>query len=194
MLGLVDVPTDFSMTRSRWLRAMRVGGFYARSYASSRWLKFRMRSRTEQERADAERKLAEDTAAKATELFGGMRGVMMKIAQIASFSGMNLPEAAQNSLVQLQANAPPAPFAAIKEVLRKELGDEPRFVFREFDPVPIAAASIGQVHRAVLPSGEKVAVKVQYPHVDEVILGDLQNLKFFFKLFERNFTGQVDGE
>ena len=45
-----------------------------------------------------------------------------------------------------------------------------------------------------LPSGEQVVVKVQYPHVDEVILGDLKNLKIFFKLFERQFQGKVDGD
>src|SRR5437588_3907058 len=101
------------MIRSRWLRGLQVASFYARSYAASKWLKLRMRSRAEHERAEAERKLAEQTAAKATELFGGMRGVMMKMAQIVSFSGINLPAGAQNSLIQLQANAPPVPFAAV---------------------------------------------------------------------------------
>jgi predicted unusual protein kinase regulating ubiquinone biosynthesis (AarF/ABC1/UbiB family) len=122
-----------------------------------------------------------------------MRGVMMKMAQIVSFSGINLPPEAQNSLIQLQANAPPAPYAAIKEVIRQELGNDPQLIFRRFDKAPMAAASIGQVHRAELPSGEQVVVKVQYPHVDEVILGDLKNLRIFFKLFERNFQGRVDG-
>lgn len=182
------------MTRSRRLRAAQVGGFYARSYAASKMLKLRMRSRGEAERAEAERKLAEETAAKAAEVFGNMRGVMMKLAQIASFSGINLPPAAQNSLIALQADAPSIPFDAVREVIRNELGEEPRFIFRSFEETPMAAASIGQVHRAELPSGEQVVVKVQYPHVDEVILGDLKNLKIFFKLFERQFKGKVDGD
>lgn len=182
------------MNRSRWLRAAQVGSFYAKSYAASRWLKFRMRSAGDLERAEAERKLAEETAAKAAEVFGNMRGVMMKLAQIASFSGLNLPPAAQNSLVALQADAPAIPYETVREVIHAELGDDPRFIFRKFEKEAMAAASIGQVHLAELPSGEQVAVKVQYPHVDEVILGDLKNLKIFFKLFERNFQGQVDGD
>src|SRR5216684_233394 len=192
MLGFAN-GSSTTMTRSRWARAASIAAFYARSYLASKWLKFRMRSRAEQERLEAERKLAEQTAAEATQLFGNMRGVMMKMAQIVSFSGINLPPEAQNSLIQLQANAPPAPYAAIKEVIRQELGNDPQLIFRRFDKAPMAAASIGQVHRAELPSGEQVVVKVQYPHVDEVILGDLKNLRIFFKLFERNFQGRVDG-
>src|SRR5713226_7975052 len=193
MLGFAN-GSSTTMTRSRWARAASIAAFYARSYVASKWLKFRMRSRAEQERLEAERKLAEETAAQATQLFGNMRGVMMKMAQIASFSGIDMPQAAQNSLIQLQDSAPPAPYAAIKEVVRQELGDEPERIFRNFEQKPMAAASIGQVHRAELPSGEPVVVKVQYPHVDEVILGDLKNLKIFFKLFERQFKGKVDGD
>jgi predicted unusual protein kinase regulating ubiquinone biosynthesis (AarF/ABC1/UbiB family) len=80
----------------------------------------------------------------------------------------------------------------VREVIHAELGDDPRFIFRKFAKEPMAAASIGQVHRAELPSGEQVAVKVQHPHVDEVLLGDLRNLKIFFKLFERASYADID--
>ncbi|MDQ6697709.1 MAG: AarF/ABC1/UbiB kinase family protein, partial [Actinomycetota bacterium] len=90
---------------------------------------------------------------------------------------------AQAALAQLQADAPPMAPSLSAQVVREELGAEPERLFLDWDPVPVAAASIGQVHRAVMPDGREVAVKVQYPGVDEAIGGDLDNAEWLYNLF-----------
>jgi predicted unusual protein kinase regulating ubiquinone biosynthesis (AarF/ABC1/UbiB family) len=115
------------------------------------------------------------------ERLGRSRGVLMKAGQILS---MVLPESGvegeyrgiyQAAFAKLQDDAPPMPPELAVEVITAELGRPPSEVFAEFDPSPLAAASIGQVHRATLPDGRRVVVKVQYPGVDEAIRADLKN-------------------
>jgi predicted unusual protein kinase regulating ubiquinone biosynthesis (AarF/ABC1/UbiB family) len=77
-------------------------------------------------------------------------------------------------------------------VVRAELGADPRRLFLDWDPVPVAAASIGQVHRAVMPDGRKVAVKVQYPGVDQAIKSDLDNAELLYGLFAQFALKNLD--
>jgi predicted unusual protein kinase regulating ubiquinone biosynthesis (AarF/ABC1/UbiB family) len=79
-------------------------------------------------------------------------------------------------IARLQNEAPPMPYEVVARVLREELGDAPEALFREFDKTPLAAASLGQVHRAVLRDGRPVAVKVQYPGIAATLSGDMDNL------------------
>ena len=112
----------------------------------------------------------------ATEL-GNMKGALMKLGQMASYLDDGLPEPMRLALGQLQSNAPPMAVELVHEVLLAELGKSVSEMFVEFDDEPIAAASIGQVHRAILrtPEGERaVAVKVQYPGVAEAIDADIR--------------------
>ena len=122
---------------------------------------------------------AEDTARE----LGQMKGAMMKIGQLLGFILEGLPEEAQRALATLQADAPPMAPGLAASVVKTELGDDPERLFRRWDPEPIAAASVGQVHRAVLRDGRVVAVKVQYPGVDTAIQADLDNAEVLYGLF-----------
>src|SRR5665811_1571781 len=98
----------------------------------------------------------------------------MKLGQMASYLDEGLPEPMRMALAQLRSDAPPMSAQLAAQVVETELGRHPDDLFVEWDPAPIAAASIGQVHRAIAlhpDTGEEmpVAVKVQYPGVDEAI-------------------------
>ena len=120
-------------------------------------------------------------AARYAELFGRSRGALMKAGQFLSLDGIGpvVPDdhwmVYQEALARLQDNAPPMPPGLAVSVVEAELGVPWREAFAEFDPDPVAAASIGQVHTARLPGGRPVAVKVQYPGVAQAIRADLRN-------------------
>jgi predicted unusual protein kinase regulating ubiquinone biosynthesis (AarF/ABC1/UbiB family) len=114
------------------------------------------------------------------ELLGGMKGAAMKLGQLISFLDADLvPEAYRplyhQALAVLQADAPPLPFEAVAAVFKEELGRPVAEVFEWFAPVPMAAASIGQVHAAHLHGGREVAVKIQYPGAADAVAADLAN-------------------
>jgi predicted unusual protein kinase regulating ubiquinone biosynthesis (AarF/ABC1/UbiB family) len=115
------------------------------------------------------------TAEQVFELLGGLKGAIMKLGQMLSVVADNLPEVYQQALRGLQQSAPPMAAHLVAEVIKAELGQPPERAFFEFSAEPVAAASIGQVHRAKLFDGTPVAVKVQYPGVDVAIRADLDN-------------------
>lgn len=115
------------------------------------------------------------TATEVVETLGSMKGAFMKLGQMASYLDAGLPPEVRRTLASLQANAPPMSPQLASGVVLAELGASPEELFEEWDPVPIAAASIGQVHRAITHDGRAVAVKIQYPGVDEAIRADLDN-------------------
>jgi ubiquinone biosynthesis protein len=96
-----------------------------------------------------------------------------------------LPEAYCRELFALLNQVRPVPYVRVREIIRQELGADPEQVFRSFDPRPFAAASIGQVHRAVLPSGAQVAVKVQRPRIRRAIATDVSLMYFFAGIVDR---------
>ncbi|HEY3722150.1 MAG TPA: AarF/UbiB family protein [Acidimicrobiia bacterium] len=101
-------------------------------------------------------------------------GMFIKLGQVASTRSDLLPPPVITELTQLQASVPPAEPGAIRAVVEEELGRPVEEVFATFDWTPLAAASIGQVHRATLVSGEGVVVKVQRPMVADVVSRDTQ--------------------
>ena len=105
----------------------------------------------------------------------GLKGLMMKVGQMASYLDPSLPPEARQVLSTLQAGSQPMAFEAIDEVLREELGAPAAELFDSFEPEPFAAASIGQVHRARHEDRE-LAVKVQYPGIEEAIRSDLDTV------------------
>ena len=134
------------------------------------------------------------TAAQVSERLGNMKGALMKLGQMASYLDDGLPAPMRAALSQLQASAPPMSSDLAAQVIERELGGDPHKIFIEWDPIPIASASIGQVHRAVVldpKTGKEraVAVKVQYPGVDKAIDADLKNADLLGALLQQGFSG-----
>jgi predicted unusual protein kinase regulating ubiquinone biosynthesis (AarF/ABC1/UbiB family) len=120
--------------------------------------------------------LALQTAEDVATTLGAMKGVLMKIGQMASYVDEGLSPAVRRTLARLQDSVPPMSPELAARVVTEELGKPPERVFARWDPEPIAAASIGQVHRAVTRDGRAVAVKVQYPGIAETMAADLSNV------------------
>jgi predicted unusual protein kinase regulating ubiquinone biosynthesis (AarF/ABC1/UbiB family) len=157
----------------------------------SGYLTSRVRRLRDGDEADA--RFHAETAEKVLATLGTMKGAAMKLGQIASFVDLDLPPEAQETyhavLAQLRSAAPAVDPAQIVDVITAEYGAPPDQVFAEWDPEPIASASIGQVHRAVLDDGSQVVTKVQYPGVAEAVQSDLANAEMFAplaKLFSPN--------
>ena len=151
---------------------------------SSGYLTSRVRGLRDREAADA--RFHAETAEKVLETLGTMKGAAMKLGQIASFVDLDLPPEAQETyhtiLAQLRSAAPAVDPGQISQVLADEYGAPPDEVFAEWDPEPIASASIGQVHRGRLPDGTEIVTKVQYPGVAEAVQSDLANAEMFAPL------------
>ncbi|MCU1396037.1 MAG: hypothetical protein JWM34_4465 [Ilumatobacteraceae bacterium] len=166
---------------------LQVGATYAS--ASARKLFASAERRIE---LDRERELK--TAEQIADRLGQMKGALMKLGQMASYLDEGLPEPLRLALSTLQSNAPPMSFELAKGVIERELGRPLEDLFVTFDPEPIAAASIGQVHRAIIvdpDSGQEraVAVKVQYPGVDTAIASDLRNTELLGAILKQGFGG-----
>lgn len=112
---------------------------------------------------------------------GALKGLVMKVGQMASYLPGALPDEAQRVLATLQAESTAMSWARVAEVLERELGAAPDALFESFEREPFAAASIGQVHRARF-DGRDVAVKVQYPGIEEVLASDLSTFGWMAKL------------
>ncbi|RZD65685.1 ABC transporter ATP-binding protein [Streptomyces albidoflavus] len=132
------------------------------------------------------RELQQRTAEQLFKVLGELKGGAMKFGQALSVFESALPEEVAGpyraALTKLQEAAPPLPAETVHAVLRERLGEDWRSLFRSFDDRPAAAASIGQVHRAVWHDGRTVAVKVQYPGAGEALLSDLGQLSRFARL------------
>jgi len=143
---------------------------------------FKSRNSTEEEKAAARVAMYEEIGSQIADTLGHMKGAAMKVGQIASqYQDLFPPEIAK-ALEKLQRQAPAVSFSVIRAQVEKELGKPLEQIFKSFDEKSFAAASIGQVHRAVLPDGQKVVVKVQYPGVAESCDSDLKQLRMAFKL------------
>ncbi|MFI5712367.1 ABC1 kinase family protein [Kribbella sp. NPDC051620] len=140
--------------------------------------------------APAETVMAEFQRRTADQLFsvlGELKGGAMKFGQMLSLMESAMPEefAApyRATLTKLQDSAPPMPASTVHTILSRELGKRWRDRFQEFDDLPAAAASIGQVHRGILKDGREVAIKLQYPGAAEALRADLKQLGRFARTF-----------
>ncbi len=150
------------------------------------------RSEQASEEAMARRQL--ETAKQIVAALGTMKGAAMKLGQVMSFLDVGLVgeeyrEEFQHELAKLRDAAPTVSFKQMRRVIEDDLEEPISEVFAEFDQDPIAAASIGQVYRAVLHDGRQVAVKVQYPGVAAAVRADMQNLDMIMRLLKRMTPG-----
>lgn len=137
----------------------------------------------DEEQKNASRsKLFQDIGLQIADTLGEMKGAVMKVGQIASQYKDIFPPEVAKAISKLQRQAPAMPFAEIKAQVEKELGKPLAQIFKSFDEQPFAAASIGQVHKAVLPNGQQVVVKVQYPGVEEACESDLKQVRLALRL------------
>jgi predicted unusual protein kinase regulating ubiquinone biosynthesis (AarF/ABC1/UbiB family) len=174
----------------RTAQLARVGGRAGASFARHRARRvFASAARRE----ELDRAFELQTAEQVADALGNMKGAMMKLGQMVSYVGAGLPPHVTEALASLQQDAPPMAPDLAAEAIERELGRPPDRLFAEWDPLPIASASIGQVHRAMTRDGRAVAVKVQYPGVDQAITADLDNAGLLFSAMAMAFPGLEPG-
>jgi predicted unusual protein kinase regulating ubiquinone biosynthesis (AarF/ABC1/UbiB family) len=136
---------------------------------------------------DADRR----NAAALTAALGGLKGPLMKVAQLLATIPEALPAEYAEELKALQSEAPPMGALFVRRRMAAELGPDWAAKFAEFEREPAAAASLGQVHRAWLTDGTRLACKLQYPDMESAVEADLKQLGLVFAL-HRQFTSAID--
>ncbi|MEM1418685.1 MAG: AarF/UbiB family protein, partial [Myxococcota bacterium] len=174
----------------RLLRALAVVARITGSYAllvSAQWLfKRRAADGTTREPAWLARRREATHERNAKRLLAAMlrfRGVYIKLGQVLSIMGGFLPRVYGHELESLQDDVPPRPFAEVSVAFEKTLGKPPEAFYRRIDAQPIAAASLGQVHAAEGHGGERLAVKILYPGIRELVRVDLHVIRLALKIF-----------
>ena len=178
----------------RIARSTKLGGVAAGAAARALGTKAANVVRSDEAAEEAMARQALETADRLVTVLSTMKGAAMKLGQTFSVIDLGLVprgqrDAFQAKLAKLQASAEPHPFKEIRKVVEQDLGEKLSENFSDFSEEPIAAASIGQVHRATTAGGRDVAVKVQYPGIKDAVRADLQNLGIALKLLARISPG-----
>ena len=179
---------------SRVGRTARIGGLAAGQALRQAGTRAANVARSPEGREAALERRQLEAAEQIVAALGTMKGAAMKVGQVMSFLDVGLvPEEYrsefQHKLAALRDDAPTVSFRDMRRVIERELEDRLEAIFADFEQEPIAAASIGQVYRAVLHDGRAVAVKVQYPGVAAAVRADLQNLGLILRLAKRIAPG-----
>lgn len=127
----------------------------------------------------------EEHAAQLMQALGNLKGPLMKVAQILATIPEALPPEYTKALQELQSNAPPMGWPFVRRRMKTELGADWQAKFKSFDKKPTAAASLGQVHKALSHDNQPLACKLQYPDMQSAIEADLKQLKIIFSIYER---------
>ncbi len=174
-----EAPPAQEIPTGRFSRFMRLSALSAG--ASTRYLGQKMKGLflNREARARGLMEAHRKTAEKTVEVMGQLKGAVMKVGQMISLHPEDgiLPQELTQAFARLQSQAPTLPYPSIRAQIERELGSPPEALFAQFDEHPMAAASLGQVHGARLPTGEDVAVKIQYPGIDETVKSDLWQLR-----------------
>jgi predicted unusual protein kinase regulating ubiquinone biosynthesis (AarF/ABC1/UbiB family) len=181
-------PAVISHTR-RAARNARMARFGARTGTAYATHRARLAFATAGQRQRLQEEFELRTAEQVAEELGNLKGALMKLGQMASYLDQGLPSPVREALADLRQDAPPMAPDLAASVLEAELGAGPDELFLEWDPVPLASASIGQVHRAITRDERAVAVKLQYPGVDDAIRTDLANADTLFGAMGFVFSG-----
>ncbi len=179
---------------SRFNRSARVWKLSARNSVRFGVSKVRGIGSAEERRAQLDEQFAIRTAEDVAKELGEMKGVLMKAGQLISFIFEALPDEAQEALATLQADAAPMAPTLAASVVKGDFGKPPEKVFLDWQDMPVAAASIGQVHRAITHDGRDVAVKVQYPGVHEAIESDLDAAEVMYAMFSSMMLKGLDAK
>lgn len=179
---------------SRFGRSAKVWKLSARNSARFAVSRVRGIGSAEERRAELDEQFAIRTAEDVAKELGEMKGVLMKAGQLISFIFEALPDEAQDALATLQADAAPMAPSLAADVVKGDLGRAPEHVFLDWTDMPVAAASIGQVHKAITPDGRDVAVKVQYPGVHEAIESDLDAAEVMYAMFSSMMLKGLDAK
>lgn len=170
------------MAQSSGKRFMKLAGMTASIAGKAAKNSLKHLSSDEEKRLQARSDMMQDVGLQIAETLGEMKGAVMKVGQIASQYKDVFPPEVATALEKLQKDAPPMPYTQIKAQVERELKGNITELFAKFEETPFAAASIGQVHKAVLPSGQHVVVKVQYPDVDKNCDSDLKQVRMALKI------------
>jgi ubiquinone biosynthesis protein len=151
------------------------------------WLNFKCRLRGERYRQDTISEVHRRNAHRIETTIVRLQGLFIKVGQLFSIMTNFLPEEFRTGLENLQDAVPARPYSQIEKRIVDELGDRPDRIFAEFSATPIASASLGQVHRAALRDGRRVAVKVQHLGVEHTAREDLKTIKRILWIVQRIF-------
>jgi len=182
------------MPTGRVRRTAKVGGLMGGQAARSYATKAANLTRSERARHEAAERRQVQAAEQIVDVLGSMKGAAMKVGQVASFidTGTLPPEVQerlQAKLAELRDSAPRASFEDMRAVIEADLDEPIEDLFSDFEEEAVAAASIGQVYRARLADGRRVAVKVQYPGVAQAVRADLQNLGLILRVGKKIAPG-----
>jgi predicted unusual protein kinase regulating ubiquinone biosynthesis (AarF/ABC1/UbiB family) len=184
------LPTDSISLANRIYRARKIGTTFGRIYLGirvNRMIETRLRPRDMAERWSKFNRTSAESIYEAAVELGGM---ILKGCQFIGSRSDVLPPEYVEVLSRLQDRVPPRPFEVVREIVESEFDAKLDEVFDSFGRTPIASASLAQVHEARLHSGERVAVKVQYPEIESLVYTDLSSLRALFRAvsyFERDF-------
>jgi aarF domain-containing kinase len=174
----------FTAAQQRMERARRIGVTVGRVYLGLKTNQVLARGLSREQMRDRWRRFHHDSAEAVYDVAVDLRGLILKGCQYLGARADLMPREWVDVLARLQDRVPARDLPTVRRIVESELGRPLEAVFSRFEPRPVASASLAQVHEAVLRDGRRVAVKVQYPDVAELVHSDLANLRALFRAID----------